>query len=124
VDENLKEGEFFPASPLSDMTIKLSKLGDEAIADEWICRERRERSNSVFTCNIYAYIKAGCPTNVEFYEKNTETGVQELVISKEFTLSNPTVISIDNFYIFRTVLQNKILYKEIIFFFCIYLVFI
>jgi hypothetical protein len=47
VDENLKEGEFFPASPLSDMTIKLSKLGDEAIADEWICRERRERSNSV-----------------------------------------------------------------------------
>jgi hypothetical protein len=95
VDENLKEGEFFPASPLSDMTIKLSKLGDEAIADEWICRERRERSNSVFTCNIYAYIKAGCPTNVEFYEKNTETGVQELVISKEFTLSNPTVISID-----------------------------
>jgi hypothetical protein len=95
VDENLKEGEFFPASPLSDMTIKLSKLGDEAIADEWICRERRERSNSVFTCNIYAYIKAGCPTNVEFYEKNTETGVQELVISKEFTLSNPTIISID-----------------------------
>ena len=95
VDENLKEGEFFPASPLSDMTIKLSKLSDKAIADEWICSERRERSNSVFSFNIYAYIKAGCPTNVEFYEKNKETGIHELVISKEFTLSNPTIISID-----------------------------
>ncbi len=95
VDENLKEGEFFPASPLSDMTIKLSKLSEEAKADEWICSERRERSNSVFSCNIYAYIKAGCPTNVEFYEKNKETGIQELAISKEFTISNPTIISID-----------------------------
>ena len=95
VDENLKAGEFFPSSPLSDMTIKLSKLSDEAIADEWICSERRERSNSVFSCNIYAYIKAGCPTNVEFYDKNKETGIHELAISKEFTLSNPTIISID-----------------------------
>jgi len=95
VDENLKEGEFFPASPLSDMTIKLSKLSEEAKPHEWVCGERREKSNSVFSCNIYAYIKAGCPTNVEFYEKNTETGIHEIVISKEFTLSNPTIISID-----------------------------
>lgn len=95
IDENLKAGEFFTSSPLSDMTIKLSKLSDNAIADEWICNERREKSNSVFSCNIYAYIKAGCPTNIEFYERNTETGISEIAISKEFTLSNPTVISID-----------------------------
>ena len=95
VDEDIKAGEFFPSSPLSDMTIQLSKLSDKAIPGEWICNERREKSNSVFSCNIYAYIKAGCPTNIEFYDKNTETGIHELIISKEFTLSNPTVISID-----------------------------
>ena len=95
IDENLKAGEFFPSSPLSDMTIKLSKLSEDAKHHEWICSERREKRNDVFSCNLYAYIKAGCPANVEFYENNTETGISELVISKEFTLSNPTVISID-----------------------------
>ena len=46
VDENLKKGEFFPASPLSDMTIKLSKLNDEVkTPNEWICSERKEKSN-------------------------------------------------------------------------------
>ena len=96
VDENLKKGEFFPASPLSDMTIKLSKLNDEVkTPNEWICSERKEKSNDVFSCNLYAYIKAGCPTNIEFYDNNAETGVSEIAISKEFTLSNPTVIFID-----------------------------
>lgn len=96
VDENLKKGEFFPASPLSDMTIKLSKLNDEVKnPNEWICSERKEKSNDVFRCNLYAYIKAGCPTNIEFYANNTETGIPEIAISKEFTLSNPTIISVD-----------------------------
>ena len=96
IDENLKAGEFFPSSPLSDMTIKLSKLSEDAKPHEWICSERREKRNDVFSCNLYAYIKAGCPANVEFYEDNTETGISELVISKEFTLSNPTLISVDS----------------------------
>lgn len=95
IDENLKAEEFFPSSPLSDMTIKLSELSEEANPREWICIDRREKSNYVFGCNLYAYIKAGCPTNVEFYEKDEESGFSELVLSKEFSLSNPTVISID-----------------------------
>lgn len=94
LDENLKQGEFFPSSPLSDMTIQLSKLSGEAIPGEWICGERRERSNSVFSCNIYAYIKAGCPVNMDFYEKNTETGISAIAFSGKFTLSNPTVVTV------------------------------
>lgn len=94
-DENLKAGEFFPSSPLSDMTINLSRLSEGTNPREWICAERKEKSNYVFGCNLYAYIKAGCPTNVEFYEKNEESGFSELVFSKEFALSKPTVISVD-----------------------------
>jgi len=92
VDESLPNGKFFPASALSGMHIALSPLSDAAIPAEWVCAERHDRSNAVFTCNLYAYLKAGCPTRLNFWNTQSDSGMLKPAITADFRLNMPTTV--------------------------------
>lgn len=91
-DKALPAGKFFPSSSLAGMHLELSPLSDKAVQREWICGERHERSNAVFTCNLYAYIKAGCPTKLTFWKPQGDSGMMELYMTVDFELSIPTTV--------------------------------
>jgi len=92
LDEALPANRFFPSSPLSEMHIAMSPLSDAAVPGEWVCAERHDRSNAVFTCNLYAYIKAGCPNRLNFWNTQSDSGMLKPSITADFRLNMPTTV--------------------------------
>ncbi len=91
-DAALPDGKYFPQSPLSEMYMAFSPLSDAAIPSEWVCAERHERSDVVFTCNLYAYIKAGCPGTIHFWGTQADEHLMRPVLMAPFALSMPTTV--------------------------------
>ncbi|NLF26611.1 MAG: zinc ribbon domain-containing protein, partial [Clostridiales bacterium] len=92
LDEALPSNRFFPSSTLSQMHIALSPLSAAAIPAEWTCAERHDRSNAVFTCNLYAYIKAGCPNRLNFWNTQSDSRMMKPAITADFQIAIPTTV--------------------------------
>ncbi len=87
-DKNLQEGQFFLSSPFASMHITLEPLEQQATPREWICAERQEKSNTVFCCTVYNYLKAGSPRQMAFWEPGSG-GMMTLATIIGFEVSDP-----------------------------------
>lgn len=84
---------FFPSSDHASDIMQFEPLKEGTKVADWTARpSANERSNTVFSYNLYHYLEAGAPTRLAFYKDKKQLKAKKPDLTVKFSYQSPEVI--------------------------------